>query len=326
MRISLVLLSLVLSQATLGLYLKDRQAEVSLDELIKAKGKEYCGVATDRRLLTSNTNAQIIQANFGQVTPENSMKWESIQPSQGNFNWGDADYLVDWATENGKVIRGHTLVWHSQLAGWVNNINDPAQLTKVIQDHIAAVVGRYKGKIHHWDVVNEIFNEDGSLRDSVFSRVLGEDFVGIAFNAARQADPDAKLYINDYNLDNPNYAKTQAMANKVREWLAAGIPIDGIGTQAHLQAGGAGGLGGAIDVLANSGVAEVAITELDIAGASPDDYVTAFSGCMGNAKCVGVTIWGVADPDSWRAETTPLLFDYNYQPKPAYHAVAQSLQ
>jgi len=130
--------------------LQSRQAEQSIDELIKAKGKLYFGTCTDQGLLTSGKNADIIKANFGQVTPENSMKWQSIEPQEGQFSWGQADYLVDWATENNKTIRGHTLVWHSQLAGYVQNIGDRNTLTQTIQDHTAAVMGRYKGKIYAW--------------------------------------------------------------------------------------------------------------------------------------------------------------------------------
>jgi endo-1,4-beta-xylanase len=130
--------------------LDSRQAGQSIDALFKAKGKEFFGTCTDQGRLTSGKNAAIIEANFGQVTPENSMKWESINPNKGQYNWGQADYLVNWATERNKTIRGHTFVWHSQLAGWVKNINDRNTLTKAIEEHITTVMTRYKGKIHHY--------------------------------------------------------------------------------------------------------------------------------------------------------------------------------
>ncbi|KAJ7253121.1 glycosyl hydrolase family 10 protein [Mycena rebaudengoi] len=317
-------LLLVLVPAVLGL----------LDPKIKAKGKKYFGSAADPNTINVAIDVTILTSDFGAYTPENSMKWDATEPSRGAFSFGNADALVNFAQSHGRLVRGHTMVWHSQLPAWVSAITSASDLTTVIQNHVTTLATRYKGKIYAWDVVNEVLNEDGSLRSSVFSRLLGENFIDIAFKAARAADPAAKLYINDFNLDGPG-AKINGMVALIGRLKSRGVPIDGVGTQGHLILGQVGGVAGQLQVLANTGL-DVAITELDIRIPKPvtsaslaqqqTDFNTVAKACINVARCVGITMWGVSDKNSWVDSTfptfdSPLLWDDNFVRKPAYTGV-----
>jgi endo-1,4-beta-xylanase len=225
--------------------LAERQADRSIDTLLKGVGKIYFGAATEKAKLDTGKTGAIVQKNFGQVTNEYLMKWDQTEPSRGQFTLGPANGLVQWAITNGKSIRGHALVWGDEsvhvVPQWVLDITNKATLTEVIQTHIKTVMAgpnnAWKGKIRSWDVVNEVIGDDGNLKNTHFLRVLGEDYIGIAFRAARAADPTAKLYINDYNLESNTYGQHQGMMKYVKKWIAEGIPIDGIGSQTHIRLG-----------------------------------------------------------------------------------------
>jgi endo-1,4-beta-xylanase len=292
-----------------------------------AQSGRYFGTAVAAGRLGDGTYTGILGREFNSVTPENEMKWDATEPSRGSFNFGPADQIVNPATARGQRVRGHTLVWHSQLPGWVSSIRDANTLRGVMNNHITTVMNRYKGRIHSWDVVNEAFADgpSGQLRSSVFRDVLGNGFIEQAFRTARSADPAAKLCYNDYNVENWSDAKTQGVYRLVRDFKARGVPIDCVGLQAHFGTGGPpASFQTTLSNFAALGV-DVQITELDIAQASPTAYANTVRACMSVARCTGITVWGIRDSDSWRASENPLLFDRNGNKKPAYNAVLTTL-
>ena len=182
--------------------------------------------------------ARILKRHFRVLTPENAMKWDSLQPRPGRFEFKAADRLVEFARKNDLYVVGHTLVWHSQTPNWVfeESPGKPATretLLRRMREHITTVMGRYKGKVQAWDVVNEALEDDGTLRDSPWRRIIGDDFIDRAFEYARQADPGAHLYYNDYRLEVPS--KRAGALAIVRRLKAAGLRIDGVGIQGHVN-------------------------------------------------------------------------------------------
>ncbi|MFD9129353.1 endo-1,4-beta-xylanase [Kitasatospora sp. NPDC059571] len=287
----------------------------------------YFGTASPAGKLGDSTYASILDREFNMITPENEMKWDTTEPSRGSFNFAPADSIVSHASAHGQRMRGHTLVWHSQLPNWVSSINDANTLRSVMDNHITQEMAHYKGKIYAWDVVNEAFADDGSgrHRGSVFQNVLGDGFIEEAFRTARGVDPAAKLCYNDYNIENWSDAKTQGVYRMVKDFKSRGVPIDCVGFQSHFGAGGPpAGFQTTLSSFAALGV-DVQLTELDIAQASPTAYTSAVQACLGVARCTGITVWGIRDSDSWRTGENPLLFDNSGNKKPAYGAVLTAL-
>tara|TARA_B110000211_G_scaffold75918_1_gene88901 strand:- start:11304 stop:12440 length:1137 start_codon:yes stop_codon:yes gene_type:complete len=178
-----------------------------------------------------NDSKFIVETQFNSITPENSLKWMFIQPAPNSFNFKAADKYVNFGIKNNMHIVGHALVWHSQLANFMQKIKSKADMSIHFENHINTVVSRYKGKIDAWDVVNEAFNEDGSLRESVFYKFLGKNYIEKAFKLANKADPKADLIYNDYNLYKQK--KRDGVIKMVKQMQSKGIKIDGVGVQAH---------------------------------------------------------------------------------------------
>jgi endo-1,4-beta-xylanase len=288
------------------------------------------GAAISNSHLGDSAYVNTWKTEFSGVTPENEMKWDATEPSQGQFRFGAADTIVAQAQSAGMRVRGHTLVWHAQLPSWAGNITNASQLQSVMDAHIRGVAGHFAGKIWYWDVVNEAFADDGAgsrRSNSVFQRVLGDGYIEHAFRTARAADPAAKLCYNDYNTQTAN-AKSNAIYNMVRDFKARGVPIDCVGFQTHL--GGSApqeSLRSNFQRFADLGV-DVQVTELDDSTGSVSteatDFANVIRACLAVSRCNNVTFWGVTDKYSW-ISGQPLMFDGNYTKKASYNSVHDAL-
>ncbi|KAI0103842.1 family 10 glycosyl hydrolase [Nemania sp. FL0031] len=321
-------------------------AQAQLNKLAKAAGKLYFGSATDNGELSDSPYLAILSNmdEFGQITPGNGQKWQYTEPSQGTFSYTSGDQIASLAATNGQLLRCHTLVWYSQLPSWVSSGTWTVDtLTSVINTHISNVVGHYKGKCYAWDVVNEGLNDDGTYRQNVFYNVLGDSYFALAFKAAAAADPAAKLYYNDYNIESTG-SKQAAAAKIVTLVKSAGAKIDGVGMQAHLLVGSTPSQSSLQSAMASyiaAGATEVAYTELDIRFTSlpstasglqqqATDYATVTKACLTTKACVGITIWDYTDKYSWIPSTfsgqgDACLYDSVLSKKPAWTAVSSAL-
>lgn len=325
------------------------------------------GAAVDAQSYT--THGAIVTKHFNSITAENEMKFQSLQPSEGQFTYTAADRIVNFATENDMKVRGHTLVWHSQNPSWLFSGASRETLLARMRSHISNVVRHFRGKVYAWDVVNEAVMDDGSYRTgnlaedqkSRWYEIMGESYIAEAFKAAHEADPDAKLFYNDFYDYIP--AKHQGIYEMLKRLLEQGVPVHGVGMQCHLNIEPSTNpmnqayhqtvenLESAIELYSSLGL-EVHVTELDLSlyvpGVmyDPSTFYTqaTFTEALQikqaeryraffelfrkhSDKISSVTFWGIADDNTWLSEFSsgrkdfPLLFDNAHNPKKAYDAV-----
>ncbi len=334
------------------------QAAVDSTKGLKDYYKDYfpIGVAVSPRALKTDEAGLILQ-HFNSMTPENAMKMGPIHPRENEYAWQDADSIAAFAQRHNLRLRGHTLVWHNQTPSWLftdasGNTVSKEVLLQRIKDHIAAVVGRYKGKIYAWDVVNEAISDkpDEYLRPSRFLQIIGEEYIAKAFQWAHEADPGAQLFYNDYNEISP--VKREKIYRLVKSLKDAGVPIHGVGLQGHwaVNEPTRGQLDSTLKRFADLGL-KMQITELDISvypkehdarSRRPEDSNTAFNAEREQQQrdvykmsfdlfrkyrrhLTGVTFWNISDRTSWldnfpvqNRKDYPLLFDKDLKPKKAF--------
>jgi len=309
-----------------------------LKTLAQAAGGRYFGSDMTGNLLSQSTVTQLQSQQFNMVTPGNEMKWDTTEPSNGTFNFGPGDQIVSYAQANNERVRCHNLVWQSQLPSWVSAL-PASQVQAAMETHITTEVSHYKGECYAWDVVNEPFNGDGSFVSDPFFNAMGSGYIADALRTAHAADPNAKLYLNDFNIEGEN-AKSNAMFSLAQSLLAQGVPLNGIGFESHFILGQIpSDMEANMQRFANLGL-DVAVTELDDRITLPassanlqqqaTDFANVVKDCLAVTRCVGVTQWAVGDADSWvpgafSGQGAATMFDQNYSAKPAFTAVQNAL-
>ena len=333
-------------------------ASVSLRDLAAKIGLRF-GSALIPQDIETPSYAAIAGSQFSVVTPGNGMKWQIVEPTQGVYDWTQADELVNFAHANGQLIRGHTLTWHNQLPDWLttgvaNGSISSAQLRDLLHKHITTEVSRYRGKIWQWDVCNEFFTDTSPSRlDPTNWWIVnaGPDIIPDAFRWARAADPNALLFYNDYNIggEDGTNAKSDAVYTYVKQLLADGVPIDGVGNQGHLDTQYGWNpalLRQDLERFASPGL-KVAITEADVRTfvnnatdqvptdhlatfAQPYEYSELLKAALAVPECISFTVWGFTDSDSWvpgtfTGEGYAGIYDVSQEPKAAYYALQSDL-
>jgi len=307
----------------------------------KSKPGVACvGTALNPGVLESDEAYRAVAGSeFNCAVAEYGMKWDSMEPERGKFDFSLGDQVVAFAQEHGMRVKGHALVWHGATPDWVLGVSSPSELRAVIRDYVTEVVTHFRGKVEAWDVVNEaIADSGGTFRNTHFYKVLGNDLFRIAFDAARAADPDVELLYNDYGGEGIG-VKSDAIYELVKSLKESGVPIDGIGLQSHLTHAGVPSdqLAANMKRLAALGLS-INLSEVDVrmgmATGSLDEklaqqaeiYRQLAVACANEPACTGLFVWGFTDAHSWVDGTfggtnLPCLFDEDLNRKPAYEGL-----
>lgn len=310
------------------------------------------GAAADGKSLDDPEYAAVLAREFSQLEPDNAMKFEHIHPDADRYDYAEPDKLVAFAAAHQMKVRGHTLVWQEQVPKWITHPKTPwtpQALNHVLEDHIRNVVGHFKGKVYAWDVVNEPFNQDGSMHASVWYNKPGIGYAGKgtkeieqALGWAHEADPAAKLFVNEYGTEEIN-PKSNALYAMAQDFVKRGVPLSGVGFQLHLStdfdsAGKIDSFRKNLSRFAALGL-EIQFTEVDVRLHGNDRnslaeqaqvYGDLMGACLQQPACTAFQMWGFTDKQSWVPEFFPgygwaLPFDKNYRKKPAYNALLERL-
>lgn len=321
----------------------------TLRDLASPRGLRIGSAVNPGTLRTNTRYHDVVAREFSVATPENQLKWSAVHPRRDVYDFCQGDLLADFAIAHGLVLRGHTLAWHNQNPDWlVNGAFGRDEMIAILHDHIASVVGHYKakypGRIVQWDVVNEAIADCGGpapcpLRSTIWSQRIGPDYLDYAFRFAREADPSAQLFYNEYGIEHPG-AKLDGVLAQIDGMRARGVPVDGIGFQFHIGASvSPANIAAAFGAVSSRGL-DVAVTELDVGVGITDSNATAtqgqlgaqaltyrrvLDGCLAEARCHTFVTWGFTDSSTWRSPDQPCLFDKQFNPKVAYDALRDRL-
>jgi endo-1,4-beta-xylanase len=308
------------------------------------------GAAADAPYFSDPNYVQALGGQYSLIVPENDLKFGETEPAQDQYSFCAADQLLAFARANGMKMRGHNLVWSQDLPGWLTGGSfSSAQAATIMQNHINTVVGRYKGQLVDWDVVNEALSNSPPYaldQTSFWYQQLGSGYLDMAFQLAHAADPNAKLFYNDYGGEGAG-AKSDAIYALVQGMISRGVPINGVGLEMHLTLSGPPSESDISANMARLGALglEVHVSEMDVRipvdgsgnataanlAAQATLYQNVFAACQANSNCTAFLTWGVTDLHSWIPSTfagfgAGLLLDQQYNPKPAFNSVSANMQ